>query len=171
MPNANRPGSVSGLFWVNLETITMKKISYLLLFCCFLAACTKDYPDMSLKYKVATPASAVIGNWEWYRTWGYFIGTVTPQSTGKTWQLTLNLDSTFSQSGNYTGAGIPDPTGTFSLGTGTYIPALGYGDYIFLKSSNMPGRPFKYSLHSKDTLYLDMGSAFDLPLFYFVRKK
>ena len=136
----------------------MKKYNYLILALFLFVACRKPQDMSALKPPpIFTPypkVNTLIGTWEWYKYKSWSID-YTPQSTGKTWELKLNADSTGSQSGTL-----------FPVVGGVYTVT---GNILDVRFTNHRIK-YCYYFISYDSLVLDSGSAHDSPIFYLVRK-
>jgi len=146
---------------VNLKKKRMRNSKLLVVFIFVFFSCRKQK---------AAQENTLVGRWEWVSTNKFSYMPETPQSTGKTWTLIFNSDSTFQNAGDYIRQAVPDQSGTFNLNTGALINGLGNGTYVTLRSANMIPLTLKYYFQSNDALVLDSGSSFDAPAFYFVRK-
>lgn len=117
---------------------------------CFTGCGKKDFTQPE------NPPS-IIGKWEWFKTFGFFGGIATPQTTGKEWYLTFNPDSTFTQTGTL-----------FPVNNGVYYITP---DSLYMKYANENfKRGYKRNFMGSDSLKLDSGSFVDGPVFYFEKK-
>jgi hypothetical protein len=117
----------------------MNKLAYLIILFLLFSSCKKDCED-----------SPVAGQWEWYKATGG-IGNIyqTPQNTGRSWQLILNSDYTFTQTGDL----MPTGNGTYTLTEETTLP----GWKRTLVNINLNGmiHTYSYTMVSQDSLRLD----------------
>lgn len=124
----------------------MKQLKYLIIIIVLVASCKKNGRD----------SNQIRGEWEWFKSSGWI--TTTPQSTGKTWQLTFRSDGSCEQTGTL-----------FQVSIGTYKIKT---DSIWVKFNGESNHtPYSYGfISTMDTLFLDPGSFIDFPIHYFVRK-
>ncbi len=126
-------------YCVNQQNRCMIKFAVTIISLFLFSACNKDNQT----------ESAVKGQWKWFKSQAWT--TVTPQSSGKTWELTLNADFSCSQSGTL-----------FPLQSGHYT-LVNDSIYINFTGNNFTTR-FRYFFGSTDTLHLDSGAPADAPV-------
>ena len=110
--------------------------------------------------------SPIFGKWKWYKSYLALTNTTTtPQSTGHTWLLQLNIDFTCSQSGNY----FPIQNGFFTLTAEPNPPYTGLFNYLNMTYPSSTLKWDYYFFSSTDSLQLNDNIGLDGPFHYFVR--
>jgi len=130
----------------------MKKIIFFLGIISFIA-CKKD----------TTTTSGIIGSWVWVKSTAFSPTIVTPASSGKTWSLVFNSDSSFVQSGTLVTPG----SGSFSIENSNYYIN---DDSLFLKFPSYTSR-YNYRFVTDDSLRISENEAVDGPVSFFSRVK
>ncbi|MEO6671057.1 MAG: hypothetical protein ABIN36_16365 [Ferruginibacter sp.] len=132
----------------------MIKLKYFLVCFLFFASCKKNNND----------SSSITGQWEWFKATGG-IGNVyqTPQSSGRSWQLTLNPDFSVSQTGDL----MPGGDGTYTLTEETNQNST---RQLLNISSNGELTTFSYTFVSNTILRLDQNVETDGLSYFLVRE-
>ncbi len=112
----------------------------------------------------------IFGRWRWFKTWQTFVGYKTPQSTGKTAELTLGIDSIYTFTGDF----FPAQSNVFHI---TMRPIPGGGipvphPYItMVHPPNYSNYDWNYWFigSNNDTLRMDDHVESDGDMHFFVR--
>ena len=120
----------------------MKRIISILILSCIFISCKKD----------KTTDSPLVGRWQWFKSiTGMGQSVSTPQSAGKTWDLTFGGDFNCSQAGDLKGTA----SGTYNLTEQT----IDSSKYYFMNVPFFyPAEPFSYHFINVDTLEISNGS-------------
>lgn len=141
----------------------MRKFKACVILFFLFVACQKevsnDKPDAIQNTKT------IVGQWEWVISAGALTSTITPQSSGHTWGLRFNSDSTCIQ----TGSRFPNGTATYSLKE--YLYGFYWNPIYCILFPFAPS--YRYLIKSADSLLIAdpaTSQGQDGPVHLFLRK-